>query len=323
MALLLEKNAVKKLLITDVSPRDGLQNQAKYFSTQDKLWLVEALSACGVPRIEATSFVAPTAVPQMADAADLLAAVSDSTKDKLCVLVPNQKGLWRAQEAGAREVCVVLSATETMNQRNIRLSLANALSTCLAVLAQAQEAGIRTRAYVAVAFACPFEGQTSPDVALRLAKQMADAGADEVVIADTIGAAHPVQVSNLMRLLMADIGPGRLGIHLHDTRGLGLANAWAAMQAGVQRFDSSAAGMGGCPFAPGAAGNLATEDLAWLAHESGYETGIDLPALLQVVEGLSNRLQKPLGGRSYAWLKQHFSRFPGTTDLEAASGFPS
>lgn len=308
MALWLEENDMKQLLITDVSPRDGLQNQALHFSTQDKRWLVEALSDCGIPRIEATSFVSPTAVPQMADAADLLAAVTGPAKDKLCVLVPNSKGLRRAKDAGANEICVVLSATETMNERNIRMSLAQAVSTCIEVLAEAQAAGLRTRAYVAVAFACPFEGQTSPDRAIQLAKQMADAGADEVVIADTIGAAHPSQVSNLMRPLINTLGADRLGIHLHDTRGLGLANAWAAIQAGVKRFDSSAAGLGGCPFAPGAAGNLATEDLAWLAHESGYETGIDLPALLQVVEGLSLRLKKPLGGRSYTWLKQYFSK---------------
>ncbi len=299
---------MKQLFITDVSPRDGLQNQALHLSTQDKRWLIEALSDSGIPRIEATSFVSPTGVPQMADAADLLAAVTGPASDKLCVLVPNSKGLFRAQDAGAREICVVLSATETMNQRNIRMGMAQAVSACLDVLQQAQEAGLRTRAYVAVAFACPFEGQTSPDLVMQLSKQMADAGADEVVIADTIGAAHPSQVSNLMGDLINTMGADRLGLHLHDTRGLGLANAWAAMQVGVNRFDSSAAGLGGCPFAPGAAGNLATEDLAWLAHESGYETGIDIPALLQVVEGLSMRLKKPLGGRSYAWLKQHFSK---------------
>jgi hydroxymethylglutaryl-CoA lyase len=305
MASLVDVDVMKKLLITDVSPRDGLQNQVVHFSTADKQWLLESLFACGLTRIEATSFVSPIAVPQMADAADLLAVVSSHLKEKLCVLVPNQKGFLRAQAAGAREVCVVLSATETMNQKNIRMSLNEALTTCLAVLVQAKEAGIRTRAYVAVAFACPYEGQTSQDVTLRLARKMAQAGADEVVIADTIRAAHPSQVSKLMVPLMGEIGPERLGIHLHDTRGLGLANAWAALQVGVQRFDSSAAGLGGCPFAPGAAGNLATEDLVWLAHESGYDTGIDLPALLTVVEGLSIRLAKPLGGRSYAWLSQN------------------
>jgi hydroxymethylglutaryl-CoA lyase len=299
---------MKQLFITDVSPRDGLQNQAVHLSTQDKCWLVEALSDSGIPRIEATSFVSPTAVPQMADAADLLAAVSGSAKDKLCVLVPNSKGFLRAYAAGAREICVVISATETMNQRNIRMSLEQAMSTCLDVVAQAQEVGLQTRAYVAVAFACPFEGQTSPELVLYLSKKMADAGADEVVIADTIGAAHPSQVSNLMQPLINKMGSDRLGIHLHDTRGLGLANAWAAMQVGVRRFDSSAAGLGGCPFAPGAAGNLATEDLAWLAHESGYETGIKLPELLQVVEGLSMRLKKPLGGKSFTWLKHYFSK---------------
>ncbi len=306
-----------RLLITDVAPRDGLQNQPTDLPTADKAWLIESLARCGVPRIEATAFVSPQAVPRMADAAEVMQATAALAASHLCVLTPNLKGLARAAQAGAREVCVVLSATETMNRKNIRMGLDEAEATCREVIAEARRGGLRTRAYVAVAFACPYEGATPPDATLRLARRMAETGADEVVIADTIGAAHPGEVGEMSRALLADLGPDRLGIHLHDTRGLGLANAWAAMQVGVRRFDSSAGGVGGCPFAPGAAGNLATEDLVWLAHASGHDTGIDLKALLEVIEGFSQRLGRRLGGRSHAWLRQHFG-LPQSLDAQAA-----
>lgn len=299
-----------RLLITDVAPRDGLQNQPADLRTADKAWLIQALAGCGLPRIEATSFVSPQAVPRMADAPELMAAIAPLADSHLCVLTPNAKGLARAAQAGAREVCVVLSATETMNRKNIRMGLDEAEATCLAVMAEARAAGLRTRAYVAVAFACPYEGPTPPAVTLRLAQRMAEGGADEVVIADTIGAAHPGEVGALSWALLGELGTERVGLHLHDTRGLGLANAWAGLQAGVTRFDSSAGGVGGCPFAPGAAGNLATEDLVWLAHASGHETGVDLPALLGVIEEFGRRLGRPLGGRSHAWLRQHFGLSP-------------
>lgn len=296
---------MSRLLITDVAPRDGLQNQPMEMATADKAWLIDSLARCGLPRIEATSFVSPQAVPRMADAADVMAAVAPLAASHLCVLTPNLRGLERATQAGAREVCVVLSATETMNRKNIRMGLGEAEAACLEVMAQARAQGLRSRAYVAVAFACPYEGPTPPAVTRRLAERMAAGGADEVVIADTIGAGDPGQVQALMRPLIDTFGPSRIGLHLHDTRGLGLANAWAAMQAGVERFDASAGGVGGCPFAPGAAGNLATEDLVWLAQTSGFDTGVDLRALVMLIEAFSQRLGRPLGGRSYAWLRQH------------------
>ncbi len=294
-----------RLLITDVAPRDGLQNQPMEMATADKAWLIESLARCGLPRIEATAFVSPQAVPRMADAAEVMAAVAPLAASHLCVLTPNLRGLERAAQAGAREVCVVLSATETMNRKNIRMGLDEAEAACLSVMAQARALGLRSRAYVAVAFACPYEGPTPAAVTRRLAERMAEGGADEVVIADTIGAADPGQVQALMRPLVDAFGPARIGLHLHDTRGLGLANAWAGMQAGVERFDASAGGVGGCPFAPGAAGNLATEDLVWLAQTSGFDTGVDLKALMGLVEDFSLRLGRPLGGRSYPWLRQH------------------
>lgn len=291
-----------RLYITDVGPRDGLQSQRTMVSTEGKRALIEALFDAGLRQIEATSFVSPKAVPQMADADDLIRGLTMPDDARVSVLVPNQRGLERAVEAGAREVAVVLSATETMNQKNIRMSLDAALRTCRETLAEASRAGLRTRAYVAVAFACPFEGATAPAKVLELAQEMRAAGAGEVVIADTIGAAAPTDVSRLLDSLLLHLPVEILGMHLHDTRGMALADAWCAMALGVRRFDASIGGLGGCPFAPGAAGNLATEDLALMAQQCGLETGIDLDALCRAIDTASRIVGYQVGGHSRAWL---------------------
>jgi len=291
--------------ITDVAPRDGLQNQPVHLGANDKLRLVQLLAAAGVRSIEATSFVSPKAVPQMADAAELLPLVHAALPELRCsVLVPNLKGLERAHAAGAAEIAVVLSATETMNQRNINMGLEQATEVSERTLAAAQALGLRTRAYVAVAFDCPFEGETPLAEVLRLAQRMQAAGAGEIVIADTIGSASPGMVKQRMRVLAEAIAPERLAIHLHDTRGMAVANAWAALEAGIRRFDASVGGIGGCPFAPGAAGNLATEDLVLMAERSGFSTGIALDGLLEAIDFAQERLQRPLGGRAIAWLRR-------------------
>jgi hydroxymethylglutaryl-CoA lyase len=296
--------ATPAILINDVGPRDGLQNQPLPVSTDDKLRLIASLVHAGVRSIEATSFVSPKAVPQMADADALLPRLPQADAVRYSALVPNERGLERARAAGAREIAVVLSATETMNRRNINQSLAEAEATCVATLAAARRAGLRTRAYVAVAFECPYEGAVAPAVTQRLVAAMFAAQADEVVVADTIGAASPAAVSTLLRALIDEQGGERLCLHLHDTRGLALANAWAALDAGLRHFDSSVGGLGGCPFAPGAAGNLATEDLVLLARQCGFHTGIDLDRLLDSVALASALTQRPLGGRSHAWLSR-------------------
>ncbi|MPM90826.1 Hydroxymethylglutaryl-CoA lyase YngG [bioreactor metagenome] len=218
------------------------------------------------------------------------------------VLVPNLKGLERAHAAGAKEIAVVLSATETMNRKNINMGLDEALAVSEQTLAAAHALGLETRAYVAVAFECPFEGETSLDEVLRLSARMHAAGAGEIVIADTIGAAAPAQVKQRMLAVQQAVPLEQLAIHLHDTRGLGVANAWAALEVGVRRFDASVGGIGGCPFAPGAAGNLATEDLVLMARQSGFSTGISIDGLLDAVAFASQLLQRPLGGRSHTWL---------------------
>lgn len=295
------------LHITDVALRDGLQNQPVPVSTADKLRLLQRLAAAGVRNVEATSFVSPKAVPQMADAADLLAQLSDTDWGhalRVSALVPNLKGLERAAGAGVKEVAVVLSATPTMNMKNINMDMDAALLASEQTLARARELGLRTRAYVAVAFECPYEGITPIDRVADLAQRMDRAGAQEIVIADTIGAAAPAQVLGMVAALRGVVPMDRLAMHFHDTRGMGVANAWAAIQAGVRRLDASAGGIGGCPFAPGAAGNLATEDLVVLAGQSGLATGIDAVGLLDAIDLAQEVLQRPVGGRSAGWLRR-------------------
>ena len=291
--------------ITDVAPRDGLQNQSIHLDTAAKLQLIRLLAQAGVQSVEAASFVSPKAVPQMADAAELVPQLLAALPGlRTSVLVPNFKGLERAHAAGAREIAVVLSATETMNLKNINMGLDQAVEVSEQTLAAAQALGLRTRAYVAVAFDCPFEGETPVDRVVALALRMHRAGAGEVVIADTIGSASPGQVKARVGALAAALPIDRLAVHFHDTRGMGVANAWAALEAGVRRFDASVGGIGGCPFAPGAAGNVATEDLVLMAERSGFSTGIALDGLLDAVDFAEAQLQRPLGGRAITWLRR-------------------
>ncbi len=296
---------MQQIHITDVSPRDGLQNQKIAVGTDGKLQLIRLLAAAGVRSVEATSFVSPKAVPQMADAADLVPQVTAALPAlRTSVLVPNLKGLERAHAAGASEIAVVLSATETMNQKNINMGLEQATVVSEQTLVAAQRLGLRTRAYVAVAFDCPFEGPTPLDAVLRLSQRMLQAGAGEIVIADTIGSASPGQVKERMAALAGIVPVGQLAVHFHDTRGMGVANAWAALEAGVRRFDASVGGIGGCPFAPGAAGNVATEDLVLMAERSGFATGISLNGLLDAIDFAETLLQRSLGGRAITWLRR-------------------
>jgi hydroxymethylglutaryl-CoA lyase len=298
----------ERILVNEVGPRDGLQNQSVHLPLDGKLELIEALVVAGVRAIEAASFVSPKAVPQMADADALFPRLPLPEAVRYSALVPNVRGLDRALAAGAREVAVVLSATETMNRRNINMSLDQARSACIDVIASAAARGLRTKAYVAVAFTCPFEGPVERGRIVELAGQMFCGGADEVVIADTIGAANPREVRDLLGDCVKAFGAERLAAHFHDTRGFALANAWAAIEAGLRRFDSSVGGLGGCPFAPGAAGNLATEDLVVLAEQCGFDTGISVPGLRAAVQVAERLVQRPLGGRTTAWLRTQESK---------------
>lgn len=290
----------ERVYINEVGLRDGLQNQPRLVPVADKVRIFDALRRAGVAEFEATSFVSPKAVPQMADASQLLQAISMRGAD-LSVLVPNVRGYERARAAGARKVAVVLATTDTMNRRNIGMSTAEALAACLEVTAMARRDDVGVRAYVATAFACPFEGAVAEDVVYALAARLLDAGAGELAIADTIGAGHPEQARRLFGGATRRFGAEHIAAHLHDTRGMGLALAWMALDAGVRRFDASIGGLGGCPFAPGATGNLATEDLVFALAEGGYSTGIDFDGLMQAVRVVEDVLQTRHGGKIMPW----------------------
>jgi hydroxymethylglutaryl-CoA lyase len=238
----------------------------------------------------------------MAGTDAVLAALPDDSPASFSVLVPNRKGYDLAHAAGAKTVAVVVSATETMNQKNINMSVAQVMATAAEIIAQGQADGLTVQAYLSVAWECPFEGAVPPEVVRGLAAQLS--GADELVIADTIGAANPRAVSELMSALVADHGAGQLACHFHDTRAMALANIYASIEAGVRRFDSSIGGLGGCPFAPGAKGNVATEDVAMLAEQMGFATGVDMARLLEAVDVAKQLTGTCHGGRAHYWLSQ-------------------
>ncbi|MEH6637937.1 MAG: hydroxymethylglutaryl-CoA lyase [Porticoccaceae bacterium] len=293
----------EKVVINEVGPRDGLQNQSKLLSVEARLGMIQCLVDANISAIEATSFVSPKAVPAMADADMLCRGLPNTDRIDYSVLIPNEKGYELALAAGAKSVAVVLSASEEMNQKNINMSLQRATDVCCTVLRRAQADQIAARAYIAVAFECPFEGKTNPQVVFDLAKDMFSAGAKEVIIADTIGAAHPGEVRALMQHLVAAWGADHLSCHFHDTRGMALANVYAALETGIRKFDASIGGLGGCPFAPGATGNVATEDVVLMLSKMGFDTGIDLGQLVSAVEKVQVLTGNCSGGHSFRWLQ--------------------
>ncbi len=291
---------METVTINDVGPRDGLQNDPTTVSVEDRVALINALVDAGVPAVEVVSFVSPKAVPKMAGAARVVAAL-DLNQADFSALVPNHKGYELARAAGVRSVAVVLSATDTMNEKNINMDLETTVRVCEEIMNRAGEDGIRPRAYISVAVECPFEGLVPESRIEDLATRMFNAGALEVIIADTIGAANPAQIKSLFSRLVAAFGAQKLSAHFHDTRALALANVWQALECGIRKFDSSIGGLGGCPFAPGAAGNLATEDLASMMAQAGFHTGVNMDRLLEVVELVRTLVAHDLGGRSLAW----------------------
>jgi hydroxymethylglutaryl-CoA lyase len=294
------------VIINEVGPRDGLQSQAGELSLAQRSEFVDALLGAGLAHIEIGSFVSPRAVPQMAGTDELARALlGRACGAELSALVPNMRGYENARAAGVETVAVVVSATETMNQRNINMSLAETFRVAASVIDRGHSEGASVQAYLAVAFECPFEGAVDAGLVRDQARELLDAGASLLVIADTIGAANPAAVNRLMRDLVAEHGADRLACHFHDTRALGVANVYAALEAGVRRFDASVGGLGGCPFAPGARGNVATEDVVMLCEQMGFSTGIDLAALLGVVDLISDMLGRPQGGRAIEWLRRY------------------
>ena len=290
------------LKVYEVGPRDGLQNEARPISTEQKLQLVDGLVAAGLRHVELTSFVHPKAVPQMADADDVMqTALSKHKNTNFIGLVFNQKGYDRALAAGCRAVAFGVAVSETMSRRNTNMSTQQAMEVTRDLLDQARRDGLWTRVYIITAWVCPFEGAVPPQKTIAYAEKVWEMGVDELALGDTIGHAQPLEVGRLMENLGKRLDMSKLAVHLHDTQAMGLANATTALQAGVRIFDSSIGGLGGCPFAPGAAGNLATEDLVFMAYKMELGTGVDFQALWQVVYEAEKMVGRPIGGRIRQW----------------------
>lgn len=282
----------------EVSLRDGLQNEAVVVPTADKLRLLDALVASGLRDIEVSSFVRPSRVPALADAADLFAALPTDTDVRFWALVPNPKGMDRALAAGVKHVCTFLSSSETHNRKNVNRTIRESVAGLRRVIETARDEGLTVRAYVSTAFGCPYEGDVPEAKVVDLTMQMLDMGADVVALGDTTGMGLPDQVTSMVRALDdAGVPLDKVALHAHDTRGTALVNVYAAWQAGLRRFDGSVAGIGGCPYAPGAAGNVGTEDLVHLFEGMGIDTGVDLDVLARAGRDIAGVLGRDLPGR--------------------------
>jgi hydroxymethylglutaryl-CoA lyase len=286
--------ADRRVRIYEVGPRDGLQNEQTAVPTAAKVRFVELLVAAGLREIEATSFVKPGAVPQLADADELLPALPEVTGVRYPVLVPNIRGLGRAEAAGAEALAVFTATSDAFTERNIAMTVADSIDAFAPVLERAGDLGWWRRAYVSTAFGCPFTGRVDPGRAVEVASQLLEIGADEICFGDTIGVAVPDQVAELTgRATAAGLHLDRLAYHFHDTRGTALANVAAGLDAGVRCFDASTGGIGGCPYAPGAAGNLATEDLVYFLDASGWTHGARLEDVLSAARFIASTLGRP------------------------------
>jgi hydroxymethylglutaryl-CoA lyase len=286
--------------VVEVGPRDGLQNEAATISTADKLKLIEALAAAGLTQIEITSFVSPKWIPQLADGPELARLVMQTShlaRLQASALVPNLRGYAAAKEAGLKQVNLFMSASESHSKKNINKSIDQALSTMAEVAAVAKADGKRVRCYVSTVFACPYEGKIAPEAALEICRKLLAIGVDEISLGDTIGAATPDQVVKLIAMLAKEMPLDKLALHFHDTRGGALANVVAGIESGITIFDASVGGLGGCPYAPGASGNLATEDLVYMLNGMGINTGVDLEKLTNAGLLAQEILGRPLPGR--------------------------
>jgi isopropylmalate/homocitrate/citramalate synthase len=270
----------KHVTVVEVGPRDGLQNEGAIVPTAAKVAFIDALTAAGLPVIEATSFVSPKSIPQLADASDVMEGIHRRAGVRYPVLVPNERGMDRAMVAGAREIAVFTAASESFTRHNINATIAESIERFAPVIARAKVEGVRVRGYISTCFGCPYEGAVSPDAVVSVARRLVGLGVGEISIGDTIGVATPNQVTDLTGLLRSTVGPVVLAMHFHDTRGTALANVLAALQCGIDVIDSAAGGFGGCPYAPGAAGNLATEDLLYMLNGMGIHTGVSLDGVV-------------------------------------------
>jgi hydroxymethylglutaryl-CoA lyase len=285
----------KQVSVYEVSPRDGLQNERATVPLRGKLRLIDALVAAGLRRIEITSFVSPKWIPQLADADELAAHVQPPPGAPMAfsALCPNAKGLERARAAGMCEIAVFLSASETHNRKNVNKSVADTLAAFVDTIGPAVASGMRVRGYVSTAWGCPYEGDVDPKRVLAIAERLLQMGCYQISLGDTIGVGTPRQTERILQMMLAEIPAEKMAMHMHDTRGTALANVLVGLEMGVRDFDASVGGLGGCPYAPGAAGNLATEDLVYMLHGMGVQTGVDLERLVE-----AGRVAESIVGRA-------------------------
>ncbi|MHC5108305.1 MAG: hydroxymethylglutaryl-CoA lyase [Planctomycetota bacterium] len=270
----------KLVNVVEVGPRDGLQNDPRSIPTETKVAFINALADAGLSQIEATSFVNPKAIPQLADAMDVVAQLPDRPEIMFSALVPNEKGLDRAIEAGVKRIAVFTAASETFTKKNINMSVAKSLGVFEKLVPRATKAGMSVRGYVSTCFVCPYEGDVDPDRVVDVSRTLFDIGVDEVAISDTIGKAAPSNVTDLLSRVLEHISRDHIALHMHDTYGMALANVYAGLTLGIATFDSAAGGLGGCPYAPGASGNLATEDLVFMLDRMGIRTSVSLDGIV-------------------------------------------
>ncbi|MGJ4733728.1 hydroxymethylglutaryl-CoA lyase [Leptospira levettii] len=292
---------MEKVKITEVGPRDGLQNEKTILSTQDKFEFVKRLVESGVKHIELTSFVRKDRIPQMGDAIELSALVLPkfASDVQFSCLTPNTKGYDAAKEAGFKEVAVFTATSESFTKKNINMTVLESFTSFQPIFEQAKQDGIKVRGYISTVIACPYEGKIPPEKTLEVALRLLDAGAYEISLGETIGVAVPDEVEKLLEVLLKKIPISYLNCHFHDTYGMAIANTKQALSMGIRSFDSSAGGLGGCPYAKGAAGNVATEDLVYFLTREGYDTGIQLDSLVQVSQFMESKLDRQFSSRTF------------------------
>jgi hydroxymethylglutaryl-CoA lyase len=290
-------NLPKEVTIIEVGPRDGLQNDKSIVPTDIKIQFIQALKQAGIKEMELTSFVSPKWVPQMQDAMDIVRAIQDSSRN--IVLTPNRKGVDRALEASCKAVAVFVGVSNTFNQKNINKTTEESLQELQPIIAELKDNGIFVRACISTSFYCPYEGKIDLEAVVSLCSRFVDFGVDELSVADTIGMANPQESYELFSKLTESFPQTLITAHFHDTRGMGIANVFAAIQAGITRFDTSVGGLGGCPFAKGATGNVATEDVVFMLHQMGINTGVQLEQLKGAVDLISPYISRPIESKYY------------------------
>jgi len=292
-----------QVTIVEVGPRDGLQNESTPIATPTKLNFIAKLIDAGLKYIEATSFVHPKAIPQLADAAELASQLPQQNNVAFSALVPNERGLDRALESGIKRFAFFTAASDTFTKNNINMTIAESIEAFKPLIQRALSAGATARGYVSTSFSCPYEGPISEKRVCEVSQQLLDLGVDEIAISDTIGAAVPTDVTRTVSHLLGTIPIEKIALHFHDTYGCALANVYAGLQLGVTTYDSSAGGLGGCPYAPGASGNLATEDLVYMLDQMGIQTGVNLNHVVEAANVIADVLKKPLHSRQWQRLR--------------------